>query len=62
MVLLLVGLLLLYLLRGLVWHILVLLVQVIGIVVAIVLIIVGLGLLFGGRWRRGVWRRYVVET
>jgi Na+-driven multidrug efflux pump len=57
------GFLLLYFLRGLLARLIVLILGVIGIVIALVLIAVGLGLIFGGRWARGRWRRYVtVET
>jgi len=62
-ILVLAGLLFLYLLRGLLIHIVLIALGVIGIVIAIVLIVVGLGLILGGAWSRGRWKRYTtVET
>jgi hypothetical protein len=59
----LVGLVFLYLLRGLLIHVILLVLGVIGIVIAIALIVVGLGLILGGGWGRGRWKRYItVET
>jgi hypothetical protein len=62
-ILVLVGLFLLYLLRGLLIQIILLALGVIGVVIAIILVIIGLGLIFGGMWGRGRWKRYItVET
>lgn len=63
LVMLVVGFLLLYLLRGLLVHFVFLILGAIGIVIALLLIAIGLGLIFGGSWGRGRWKRYVtVET
>ena len=51
------GFLLLYFLRGLVVHLLALILGVIGIVIALLLIVIGLGLIFGGPWASRRWRR-----
>jgi len=57
------GFVLLYFLRGVFVHLIVLVLGVIGVIIALLLIAIGLGLIFGGRWARGRWRRYVtVET
>jgi len=57
------GLFLLYILRGLLVHLIVLILGVAGIVIALLLIAIGLGLIFGGWWARGRWKRLVtVET
>ena len=62
-VMLVLGFLLLYFLRGLLAHLIVLILGVIGIVIALLLIGIGLALIFGGPWGRGRWKRYVtVET
>ena len=62
-VMLVLGLALLYLLRGLVVHLIVLILGAIGIVIALLLIAIGLGLILGGPWGRGRWRRYgTVDT
>jgi hypothetical protein len=53
------GFVLLYLLRGLVVRLIVLILSVFGIVIALALIAVGLALIFGGPWGRGRWKRYV---
>jgi len=62
MILILIGLVILYLLRHLVVQLVVIIVGVAGIVLAIVLIVVGFGLIFGGRaFRRGfTWRVSIV--
>lgn len=53
------GVFLLYLLRDLLFKMIVVVVGVIGIVVAFALIVGGLGLIF---WRRRVWYRVEPET
>ncbi len=57
LVLVIVGLVLLYLLRSLVLRIIIFLIEFLGIVVAIVLIAVGIGLLlWSGRRSNRIWR------
>jgi hypothetical protein len=58
----LVGLIFLYLLRHLLVQVIVVLIGVIGLVIAFALIVVGLGLIFGGFWIRGRMRRYLVVS
>jgi uncharacterized protein YjeT (DUF2065 family) len=58
LVLVVAGLVLLYLLRSLVFRIIIFLIEFLGIVVAIVLIAVGIGLfLWPGRRNNRIWRR-----
>jgi len=49
----LVGLVFLFLLRHLLVQVIVVLIGVIGLVIAFALIVVGLGLIFGGFWIKG---------
>ncbi len=57
-VLLVIGLILLYALRGPFFEILLLLLEFLAIAVALILIVVGIALLVGGRWvRRRFWTR-----
>jgi hypothetical protein len=63
-ILVLIGLLLVYLLRGLLAQVIVLLLGVAGLIVGLILIVVGLGLIFGRRaikrgfsWRLSADRR-----
>jgi len=56
------GFVLLYLLRGLLVHLIALILGVIGIVIALLLIAIGLGLIFGSWWARGRWRRFTVDV
>jgi len=53
------GFLLLFLLRGLLLQVIVVVIGVIGLVAGFALIVVGLGLIFGRRTLRGRIRRYV---
>lgn len=56
-VLLVLGLLVLFLLRGPLYDFIVVVLQLIGIFIGIILVVVGIALLVGGRWmrRRGPW-------
>ncbi len=53
----LIGLLILFLLRGPLYSLIVVLLSLIGILIGVLLVVVGVALIFGGRWmrRRVTW-------
>jgi uncharacterized protein YjeT (DUF2065 family) len=56
LVLLLAGLVLLYILRGVFVNLIVLVLGFVGVILALALIVIGLGMIF---WPRRRWRRFV---